>query len=77
MTQPCTEKESIAVLKAYQADIRQDVKEIKTALLGDGDKNGIANRVSTHGKYFKMIAYFGGPLIVGLILRAVWAWVSK
>ena len=74
MTTPCTEKETIAVLKAYQADVRQDVKEIKTALVGE---NGITHRVSTHGKYFKMIAYFGGPLIVGLLLRAVWAWVTK
>ena len=74
MTQPCTEKETIAVLKAYQADMRQDVKEIKTALVGE---DGLTNKVSTHRTYFKIIAYFGGPMLVGLLLKAVWAWVSK
>jgi hypothetical protein len=75
MTEPCTEKETIGILKAYQEDIRGDVKDIKVALLGDGKQvKGLATRVAIHSKYFKLLAAFIAILAAA---KALWAWIGS
>jgi len=77
MTEPCTQKETIGVLKAYQKDIRNDVKDIKTAILGDGKSEGLATQVTVHRKYFNLIAAIGGPVLVALTVKALWDWIGN
>ena len=76
MTTPCTEKETIAVLKTYQKDIREDVKDIKKALLGTDKEGGLITQVAIHKKYFKIIAAIGGSVATFIMARIVWAWIN-
>ena len=77
MTEPCTEKETISVLKAYQADIRGDVKDIKKALLGDDKEGGVITRVKLHQTFFKIIAVLGSGIIIFLTSQAIWGWIGN
>lgn len=75
MTEPCTEKDAIAVLKSHQEDIRTDIKTILDILQGNG-QNGLKTQVAIHRTYFKLIGLVLAPLVVGLTVRAVWAWIG-
>jgi len=71
LTEPCTEKETIAVLKTHQTEIRSDIKTILQILQGNGNE-GLKTKVALHGKYFKLIAAVGGLILTG---RIVWGYI--
>jgi len=75
MTQPCTEKETIAVLKTHQEDIRKNVEKILMILQGNGD-GGLKTQVTVHKTYFKLIAYIGGPVLTFILAREIWSWIQ-
>jgi hypothetical protein len=76
MTTPCSEKETLAVLKTHQQDILKNVKTILDILQGNG-KPGLKTQVEIHKRYFRIVAGLGGPVLVFLIARQVWTWIGK
>jgi hypothetical protein len=65
MTQPCTEKHRL-----QRIEDKQD--RILNILEGNG-KEGVVTKVAVHRTWFKMTAYIGGPILVGVAVRTVWA----
>ena len=75
MTEPCTEKETITILKTHQEDIRTDVKDILKILRGNGEGD-LKTQVTVHKTYFKLIAYIGGPVLTFILAREIWSWIQ-
>jgi hypothetical protein len=76
MTTPCSEKETLAVLKTHQEEIRENVRIVLDILQGNG-KPGLKTQVEIHKRYFRLVAGLGGPVLVFLIARQVWAWIGS
>ena len=65
MTEPCTETNRL-----QRIETKQD--RILSILEGNGTE-GIVTKVAVHRTWFKMIAYIGGPILIGVAVRTVWA----
>ena len=68
MTEPCTETHRLK-----RIEDKQD--RIISILEGNG-RDGIVTKVAVHRTWFKMIAYIGGPILVGVAVRTVWALIK-
>ena len=69
MTAPCTEKDTLA-------RIEKKIDSISETLNGNG-KTGLKTQISLHRAYFKIVAALGAPILIGLTVRAIWAYFVK
>lgn len=64
-------------LTLHKNEISVDVSKHEFLLAGDGDtKPGLINRVRDHDRYFRLIAWLGGPLLISVLsglLGLIWA----
>jgi len=74
--EPCSEKVSIELLKAGSKRREEKLDRIITILEGNG-REGLVTKVAVHRTWFKMAAAIGGPIIIFLTARAVWALFIK
>ena len=68
---PCTEKETLALLKDG-AERREKKLDTVLEILQGNSKPGLKTQVAIHAKYFKIIAVVGGMAITG---RIAWGFI--
>ena len=76
MTNPCSEKETLVLLKDGAARREEKLDKIIDILEGNG-KPGLKTQVAIHRTYFKLIAAIGGPVLIFLTARTVWSWIGS
>jgi hypothetical protein len=74
LTTPCSEKETLAILKDGSERREKKLDKIIEILNGSDDNPGLKGKVYLHSKYFKIISVIS---VLALTGKLVWSYILQ